>query len=336
MASETGIEWTDVTWNPVVGCTPVSSGCLNCYAARMSRRLEAMGKPEYQPRHVLAVLGTPYDPHEPAKVTRIAEVRAGRPVFTGDVRLVPERLTDPMRWKKPRRVFVNSMSDLFHEAVPFEFIDRVFAVMALCPQHTFQVLTKRPERMAEYLAQVPVAHLQDTDDRSLGGFRWEGGRQFPEWPLRNVQLGTSVENQQAADERIPHLLACPAAVRFLSLEPLLGLVDLHTVPWKHGGMAAKGWSGVLPVAEEPDDYVYWEQKGAIGWLIIGGESGPGARCHAEYEARARSIIQQAAEASVPAFHKQMPIWTGKKWRVSHDPSEWPADMRVRQWPGGVA
>ncbi|MBY0261094.1 MAG: phage Gp37/Gp68 family protein, partial [Phycisphaerales bacterium] len=157
-ATTTGIEWTERTWNPVVGCTPVSPGCLNCYAATMARRLEAMGRPEYAARRIDSggrdVTGLDGLQDEGDRIVRIAEVRGGRAVFTGDVRTLPERLTEPLGWRKPARVFVNSMSDLFHEAVPFDFIDRVFAVMALCPRHTFQVLTKRPGRMAEYLSDL--------------------------------------------------------------------------------------------------------------------------------------------------------------------------------------
>lgn len=236
------IEWTDATWNPVIGCTPVSSGCLNCYAATMARRLEAMGKPEYAPKECWDPPSSNADGSDarPAKLThtiRIAEVRNGRAVFTGDVRTLPERLTEPLHWKKPRRVFVNSMSDLFHEAVPFEFVDRVFAVMALCPQHTFQVLTKRPERMAEYLGGL-------TGYDTLRMERVGGGRPLDGWPLPNVWLGTSVEDQNAADERIPHLLRCPAAGRFLSLEPLLEHVDLtgwDGLGWESGSEPGQDW-----------------------------------------------------------------------------------------------
>lgn len=220
MSQYSTIEWTDATWNPVTGCSPVSSGCSNCFAAQLAAtRL----------KHLPAYEG-------------LATVNSrGQGVFNGTIKLHEDRLLDPLKWRKPRRIFVNSMSDLFHESVPFEFIDRVFAVMALCPQHTFQILTKRPERMAEYLnrpamtsllaravANGPIqfwergSHLYHYEfDLTPSGFSWCG-----QWPLPNVWLGTSVENQAAADERIPHLLRCPAAVRFLSCEPLLGEVDL--------------------------------------------------------------------------------------------------------------
>ncbi|MFN8995384.1 MAG: DUF5131 family protein, partial [Pseudomonadota bacterium] len=242
------IEWTDRTWNPVIGCTPVSPGCLNCYAAAMARRLEGMGKEDYAPRQVEAVMGTPYDPHTPAKTLRIAEVRGGRAVFTGEVRTLAHRLTEPLKWRKPCRVFVNSMSDLFHESVPDKFIRLVFAAMSWAGQHTYQVLTKRPDRMAAWFADPEnslsacqaewlVEAIDDTTPTgkhrigrrgstgSINGTR-RGVGDGNYWPLPNVWLGTSVENQAAADERIPHLLRCPAAVRFLSCEPLLEHVDL--------------------------------------------------------------------------------------------------------------
>jgi protein gp37 len=323
------IAWTDETWNPVIGCTPVSPGCLNCYAARMARRQEAMGTPGYEPREIAAVTGTPYDSWTPAKTIRVAEVRGGRPVFTGEVRVMPDRLTIPMRWRTPRRVFVNSMSDLFHEAVPFKFIDHVFTVMAITPRHTYQVLTKRPERMAEYLTDATLPGriyrvLSDWLDQgeqgflgrswdeahNVAGWRTNGDPTEPEWnmPLLNLWLGTSVENQAAVDERILHLLRCQAAVLFLSMEPLLE--DLGAIR----GLLEQG----------------------IGWGIIGCESGPGARGHNEYAERAASIIDQCRSSCVPVFHKQMPIRVGNRWRVSHDPAEWPKPLQVREWPEAMA
>jgi protein gp37 len=363
------IEWTDRTWNPVIGCTPVSPGCLNCYAAAMARRLEGMGKADYAPRQVEAVMGTPYDKCTPAKTLRIAEVRGGRAVFTGEVRTLAHRLTEPLKWRKPCRVFVNSMSDLFHESVPFEFIDRVFAVMSLCPQHTFQVLTKRPDRMAEYFAvtnrsacvadSVRVlrirGHGNPIDDPTY--LMKMGGFSLRKWPLPNVWLGTSVENQAAADERIPHLLRCPAAVRFLSCEPLLEHVDLSAF---FGGT----YIGL------PGDEVHTNYNFGINWVIVGGESGPGARpCEVDW---VRAIIRLCIEAEVPCFVKQLgsvPVlrecfdpetchgeieWpdgtrfgsrdggpVGRcvllKDRKGGDLSEWPGDFQVREMPvvGGL-
>ena len=359
------IEWTDTTWNPVVGCTPVSPGCLNCYAATMARRLEAMGRPEYAPR-VEPERQTMPDAFGvrtiPAKTVRIAEVRSGRAVFTGEVRTLQDRLVDPLKWQTPRRVFVNSMSDLFHESVPFEFIDRVFAVMALCPRHTFQVLTKRPERMAEYMS---TRWRKDGDGGSHAHAVWnakvamQGKPVSPmEWPLPNVWLGTSVEDQSRADERIPHLVKCPAAVRFLSCEPLLGPLDLSAY---FGGK----YVGL------PGDVVHNNYNFGVDWAIVGGESGPKSRpCDVEW---VRSIVRQCTDAGVACFVKQlgrnivikndscsewpnegdglvffqeddrMPVYQGDPMMVrtvnakGGDPSEWPADLRVREFPavGGV-
>ena len=339
------IEWTEKTWNPVVGCTPVSPGCLNCYAARMARRQEAMGTPGYEPRT--------HHGFPESRTIRIAEVRGGRPVFTGEVRCLPERLEEPLRWRKPRLVFVNSMSDLFHEAVPFEFVDRVFAVMALCPQHTFQVLTKRPERMAEYMGvRVGICGVRRFDRFKEAGrhggvlgsahFEISGGQGACfDWPLSNVWLGTSTENQATADERIPHLLRCPAAVRFLSVEPMLGPVDLSAF---FGGQ----YVGL------PGDVVHSNYNFGIGWVICGGESGPGARPFDV--AWARSLRDQCKAAGVPFFMKQLgsnPFEEGMQFvanrsmsrlgvqhgipialiaRKGNDMSEWPEDLRVREMP----
>jgi len=322
------IGWCDTTWNPVVGCTPVSPGCLNCYAATMARRLEAMGRPEY---------------------VGLTVRKGGRAVFSGAVRCLPNRLTAPLRWRKPRRVFVNSMNDLFHEGVPFEFVDRVFVIMALCPQHQFQVLTKRPERMAEYLDVDRDGAL--TSVRLGVALRELVGR-TPNWPdggiveqavdrfdrgggvLPNVWLGTSVEDQARADERVPHLLRCPAAVRFLSCEPLLGPVALK----RH--MAAAAYR-ILQHSHPCDesrvpDHLRYHGPPSPDWVIVGGESGPKARpCDVEW---IRSIVVQCREAEVPCYVKQLGARTvdGRlRSRSGADPAEWPADLRVRQWPGGA-
>lgn len=197
------IEWTNATWNPVAGCTILSPGCTNCYAMRLAARLEAMGMAKY------------------AGLTRTS---GGRAKWTGAVRLDTEALGVPEGWKKPRMIFVNSMSDLFQEAVPESFVAEVWAVMARTPRHTYQILTKRPERMEELTARLPL--------------------------LPNVWLGASVEN---ADHlfRIDHLRRTRAAVRFVSLEPLLSSLVLSS----QGGI----------------------DLGDVDWAIVGGESGPGAR-----------------------------------------------------------
>lgn len=234
--AETGIEWADVVWNPTVGCTRTSPGCKNCYAFTLHDR-----------RHAAHKAGKDV-PKQYAKP------------FT-ELQLMPDRLDAPLHWRKPKKVFVNSVSDLFHEDVPDEFINSVFRTMIAAKQHIFQVLTKRAERMADYCSN-----------------RW-GHFHGKEFPLAsNIWLGVSVENQACADERIPHLLATPAAVRFLSCEPLLAEVDLVK------------WLGGLPAAA------------GISWVICGGESGPHARsCQVEW---IRSLVSQCKAASVPVFVKQ--------------------------------
>jgi protein gp37 len=201
--ADTSIEWTDATWNPVAGCTVISPGCMNCYAMRMAARLDAMGVQKYR------------------GLTRKSSKRA---VWIGKVRLDREALDIPARWKKARRIFVNSMSDLFHDGVPAEFVAAVWRAMEATPQHTYQILTKRPDRMAEITMSLPV--------------------------LRNVWLGTSVESADYLG-RISDLRGINAAVRFVSFEPLLGSVaeaDLTGVQWAIVG----GESGprARPMAEE--------------------------------------------------------------------------------------
>jgi protein gp37 len=281
------IEWTDATWNPLAGCSIVSPACTNCYAMAMAARIERMspGLEHYQ---------------------GLTQTVNGKPVWTGKVAIAPEaNLLKPLRWKKPRRIFVNSMSDLFHENVPDEWIDRIFAVMALAPQHTFQVLTKRPKRMREYLsrangrvaqavydsAQVnqPLEHLGLTfAPKATPSLSIEA------WPLPNVWLGVTAEDQTRADERIPELLATPAAVRFASVEPMLGPVDLIRTP-----RAGDTWDWLTG---ERETALAKTTTSRLDWVICGGESGPGARpMHPDW---ARSLRDQCAAAGVPFFFKQ--------------------------------
>jgi protein gp37 len=290
MAENTSIEWTHLpgykgaTWNPLSGCSMVSPGCHSCYAATMAARLEAMGQKKY------------------AGTTKKVGTRA---LWTGKVNLDEKSLAIPLKTKKPTAYFVNSMSDLFHEDVPDAFIDKVFAVMAMSRQHVFQVLTKRAKRMRDYLAMV-------SDEKDMN--RWACAAVLPEtgnspcaagifdeldWPLRNVWLGVSVEDRQRADERIPLLLQTPAAVRFLSVEPLLGPVDIRLArPTDMERLAAA-------VAGRPLDHLT-SSTPAIDWVIVGGESGPGARpMHPDW---ARSVRDQCQEASVPFFFKQHGSW----------------------------
>ncbi len=300
----TGIEWTMETWNPVVGCTPVSPGCLNCYAASMAVRLEGMGKAGYGPirKRINPGFLTPSNYDDDYRTVRIAEVRGTgqnrRPVFTGEVRCLPDRLAAPLARRKPTTWFVNSMSDLFHEAVPFEFVDRVFAVMALCPQHTFQVLTKRPERMEEYLSDsrfreptatgnlevFSVAKSLGYDDTSA----WVAQCAMT-WPLPNVWLGASAEDQARLDERVPHLIRCPAAVRFLSVEPLLEELDL--------------WAPIRDMKDRDTEPDPGGDGRYLHWVIVGGESGPRARaCEVGW---IRGVVRQCRAAKCPVFVKQL-------------------------------
>lgn len=301
MADHTKIEWADATWNPVTGCTVVSPGCTNCYAMKLA--------------------GTRMK-HHPTRSGLTAESKAG-PVWTGEVRFNEQWLDQPLRWKKPRMIFVCAHGDLFHENVPDEWIDRVFAVMALCPQHTFQVLTKRSGRMREYICKLDGEsrrwkRLGDAAAVMIGteGYYRAGECQ---WPLHNVWLGVSVEDQSRADERIPDLLATPAAVRWISAEPLLGPVDLCRVGDGHLD-ALNG----IEAADRPDPAR--RMVNSLDWIVAGGESGPGARpMHPDW---ARWLRDQCAAAGVPFFFKQwgscLPCsWDGEdeRGRMAYIPDE---------------
>lgn len=308
MGSRTKIEWAEATWNPIVGCTPVSAGCAHCYAATFASRFYSVGKGESLTDMAGRVV------HQfPHKLAGLAH--AGK--WNGTVRLHESSLDQPHRWRKPRRIFVCSMSDLFHESVPDEWIDRVFAVMAQSREHRFQCLTKRPQRMLAYVGAAGVQdriagwlkgnHHQMVVDASV---RWVGP-----WPLPNVWLGVSVEDQRAADERIPLLLQTPAAVRWVSAEPLLG-----------------------PLSFGPDVCTL-PSIASLDWFVIGGESGPRARpCDVEW---IRSVVRQCREAGTACFVKQLgqnPMLTGAPWmdnlrdRKGGDPAEWSEDIRVREFP----
>lgn len=283
MSGSTKIEWSDSVWNPLAGCSWASPGCDHCYAAVMARRLDAMAQ---------ADLAAGRDPGQKRKyIGTTNKNKAGQIMFNGRVNLDYDARNVPFRWKKPRRVFVNSMSDLFHKDVPDSFIDRVFGVMAATPQHTYQVLTKRPERMATYLNSYGRDTLVWVEAYSAA-LTDQLKQNKPAWPLPNVWLGTSVENQAEADERIPHLLSVPARVRFLSCEPLLGPVDLSE--WLDAGYESNGPQGWVA---EPS---------GLHWVIAGGESGPGARpMHPSW---ARGLRDQCAAAGVAFFFKQHGEW----------------------------
>lgn len=211
MTKQSKIQWTDRTWNPVRGCSRVSEGCRNCYAERQAARFAN------DPFQIGSMPALPFD--------GFAFQTAGGPKWTGRVELIEEKLLEPMSWRKPARVFVNSMSDLFHESLPDSAIDQVFSVMALAGHHTFQVLTKRPQRMRDYAARVAASKPHDDVNSAVFDAvnAVHGG--FASWPLSNVWLGVSVEDQATADARIPILLQTPAALRFVSYEPALGPVS---------------------------------------------------------------------------------------------------------------
>ena len=318
MSDKTGISWTNATWNPLVGCGVVSPGCTNCYAMREAGRRLAM-----TPKYRGLTLGS----------------KAGA-VWTGEVRLWEPALDQPLRWKKPRMIFVNSMGDLFHESVPDEWIDRIFAVMRLCPQHQFQTLTKRASRQRDYMNSSAQDFPGATRNDDIACAAWsirdelsEGKKRLvftdeqcmvqPEdWPLKNWWAGVSVEDQARADERIPLLLQTPAAVRWISAEPLLGPVDFCNLE------IPRRWGSGLLDAFTLDFKDHHQQvlagppsgRAPLDWVVVGSESGPGARpCDLDW---VRSIRDQCAAAGVAFFWKQhadhgrkisTPELDGKRW-----------------------
>lgn len=255
----TKIEWADAVWNPITGCTPISEGCANCYAKRMANRLKGRA-------------GYPAD--DPFRVT------------------IHNRFDEPLRWRKPRRVFVCSMGDLFHDDVPHSALDRIFSEMILEYEHTFLVLTKRPERMLEYFNSASLfRNIFDPNIRLL--------------PSPNLWIGVTAENQARAEERIPILLQIPAAVRFVSIEPMLGQVDLRRA-----------------FGTEGPRQTYIEQ---LDWVICGGETGPGARpVHPDW---VRSLRDQCQAAVVPFFFKQWGEWGPYISAPDH--------FMVKYWDNGI-
>lgn len=317
MADNSKIEWTDATWNPITGCSVLSHGCAKCYAMKLAgTRLQ----------------------HHPSRAGLTKDSKAG-PVWTGEVRFNEQWLAQPLQWKRPRRIFVCAHGDLFHESVPDEWIDRVFAVMALAPQHTFQVLTKRAKRMRKFVSRVTGL---------AQAAQWGGtviADEFPHvttsiahpkgpttWPLPNVWLGVSVEDQKRADERIPDLLATPAAVRFISAEPLLGPVDLEQAWHGENALDSECWgecawceNGHPPMHNcQQGRGEWWKDRSGLDWVIVGGESGAGARpMHPDW---ARSLRDQCAAAGVPFFMKQM---AGPR---KADMPPIPSDLMIREVP----
>lgn len=286
--AKTKIEWADAVWNPVTGCTPISEGCQNCYAKRMVNRLRGR---------------CGYPTEDPFKVT-----------------LHRNRLIEPLKWKKSRRVFVCSMGDLFHEDVPFSYISMVFDVMCSWrwpnkeaerlgdeslledPGHIFMVLTKRPKRVLDWLWWMGEHWRGD----SPVNINLDAERHFG----KHIWIGVTIENQQRADERIPILLQIPAAVRFVSVEPMLGPVDLTRIG---GDLYGNGRINALKGLQNDDTYVHeynlrWKTKhcGELNWVICGGETGPGARpMHPDW---VRSLRDQCQAAGVPFFFKHWGEW----------------------------
>ncbi len=295
------IEWTDKTWNPVRGCSIVSKGCTNCYAMKLAHRFSG----------------------KDGAYEGLTKLSPGGPVWTGKVRLVEDALTDPFRWNKPAMVFVNSMSDLFHEDVPDDFIVKVFDVMRECANgwtgkvggehgklvaaHTFQILTKRAARMQYFMER-----LVWKDGIRLGG---EGRLLGP--MLKNVWLGVSTEDQATFDERVELLGRTPCALRFVSAEPLLEDIDVGNA-----------------LDDAPDGSKY----GPIAWGIAGGESGPGAR--PTVIGHVRYLVQQFKLSGKPIFVKQMGARPVNREGIAHplvhrkggNMAEWPADLRVQEFP----
>mgnify|MGYP004417313778 CR=1 FL=1 len=290
---KTNIAWATDVWNPISGCTKVSPGCLHCYAAALDKRFHRDG---------------PYVPWTVA-AQRKADKNNVQKMHT--VHLHPERLDAPLHWKRPRRIFVNSMSDLFHEDVPDEFIGKVFMTMAMSPMHTFQVLTKRPERIMKWFEWAD-SHKVYKDSDGKEGFapilpRWNINR--GPWPLPNVWLGVSVENQRYANERLPLLAQCPAAVRFVSAEPLLGPLDLRS--WLWGKLDCRCLEEErIEHPDWPHPNYCWKEV-PLSWVIVGGESGPGHRpMKVEW---VQSLADQCSAAGVPLFVKQgSGLWPGQQ------------------------
>lgn len=292
MSSKTKIEWCDSTWNPVVGCSKVSAGCANCYAERMVDRFP----------HLTGMTHGP-DPD---------------PVgWNGRAHFMPHKLEQPFHWRRPRKIFVCSIGDLFHYSITDEHIAAVFGVMAACPQHTFIVLTKRPHRALEWFEWVSIQECSETKYRQSTECAFHllriaepemtgpihckyGPAPDAQWPLPNVWIGVSIEDQHAADDRVPLLLQIPAEKRFVSAEPLMGPVDLDDLIAEMGN----GWEhhiDALWCEEDPEDCGKFGGN-TLDWVICGAETGPGKRPMDPNWAR--SLRDQCKAASVPFFFKK--------------------------------
>jgi protein gp37 len=370
MGSETSIEWTNATWNPVRGCRRVSPGCENCYAEVIAGRFSGPGM------------------HHEGLATYSKEHGAR---WTGDVRVIKEKFDQPLNWKKGRMIFTNSTSDLFYKEFSDETIAAVFGIMATAKHHTFQVLTKRADRLPEWFAWVErYAKANNTTPMQVCLHYAQRASEHPAlrrmddigmwtWPRPNIWLGVSVENQRYADERVPRLIATPAAVRFVSYEPALGPVDLTdiTLPDELAEGARLRTARCNALTEMDDDHFY-NRHPKLDWVIVGGESGRKARSF--HAAWARTVVSHCKSYGVPVFVKQMGRnvrdrndngfqggmgdefrreWPARLleedriednpngFREEHqgalvrirlkdakggDPQEWPEDLRIREWP----
>ena len=309
----TPIEYLTHTWNPLaMRCSRVSEGCRHCWHIPLCDRFAA----------------------NPIFSTAERDAYAG-----GEIVLRRKELAAPMTRTKPARIGVQFMGDLFHEDVPVEYIDKVFAVMALCPQHTFQVLTKRHVRALEYLTKNQGSHkdgcIPEGIYLAMEDTGWQSRETIleyappesvvpedPSWPLPNVWGMVTAENQDMADKRVPILLQCPFAVRGVSVEPMLGPVSIREHLPAAGEFA--GWfRGVDSL--ECGDTIY-QKRPTLDWVIIGCESGPNRRpCKLEW---VRDLAQECRASRVACFVKQVDLGG----RVSKDPAEWPEDVRVREYP----
>lgn len=346
----TKIEWTDETWNPVRGCSRVSPGCDNCYAKDVAYRFKGKG---------LAYEG-------------LATLRKNKTDWTGIVREVPDKLDKPLRWREPRMVFVNSQSDLFHEGFDFEYIAAVFGVMAAAPQHTFQILTKRADRLPKFAAWMENEHMHANGGRGMPEvFRALVAAQKycdhkvlrdtdrivqQEWPLRNVWLGVSVESRKYLP-RLDRLLDTRAEKHIVSFEPLLEDIGDLT-PWLHESTCYRQ----TDASDSAECTCTEPREERLDWGIVGGESG-GPKVVRPYDlAWGENIIRQFKAAGVPVFHKQagskpfvlvdepeVRVTGDVRWAAMQtdgrirkglqyehpkggDPSEWPKSLRVRQFP----
>lgn len=287
----TGIPYVNETWNVTAGCNHCSVGCENCWAEKWAYRLSAMGK-------------APYD------------LVQAEGLWNGNIELIKDNLDQPLHWKRPRRIFVCSMSDLFHPKVPWEYIDDAFNIIALPNRHTFLIFTKRIKRAAEYFN-----HRHRMAESLNKDFERDGIKERCSWPWPNVQLILSLSTQAEADEKIPILMEIPAAVRGLSIEPLLEPVDfVNGMKYSDG---SDWWNGFLMDTNKGiADYLHW--------VIIGCESMPGlkvGRFQDGFIEAARSLVRQSQAVGVPVYMKQLPI----NGRVSRNPKEWPEHLRVQDY-----